>query len=51
MEQIARRLNALREVHREHAIRRIEHVLEALEAHEAEFAARVTVRMMCPPGV
>jgi hypothetical protein len=51
IELIARRINALREPHREHAIKRIEHMLEGVEDHEAEFAARVTVPMRCPPGV
>jgi hypothetical protein len=51
IDQIVRRFKTLREPHREHAIKRIEHMLEAVEDHEADFAARVTVPMRCPPGV
>ncbi len=44
IDQIARRLKALREPHREHAIKRIEHMLEAIGDHEAEFAALLSTR-------
>ncbi len=51
IEEIVRRIKALREPHKEHAIKRIEHMLETVEDHEAQYAARMTVPMRCPPGV
>ena len=40
-DQIVRRLKHLREPHRSHAIKRIEHMHETVEEHQAEFAGRV----------